>query len=286
MVSIGAFIGIIITIIVTLVGPIVVSIKYNVKNKGMGARKAWLLGTVGFVVYYVLTEILVLGLLVTFPWFQRLVGERYMVYSLILVISAAAFEVLALYVGAKILQKNMNYQQGMAAGLGYGGMEAIYLGGLTYVKKLVFAILINSGIFDMMYNPTVIYVVDSKERVRQYLLGKIRDDLLYTSDYLFYLAGYERILSALFHIAMSLLICYTVHKKKTVLGVGITFSAHFFGDFVPVFVKTLATPYYGSVISEGTAKIIIYAFLTLVAVGSVVLIQKIGKMWKNEEETC
>jgi len=44
----------------------------------------------------------------------------------------------------------------------------------------------------------------------------------------------------------------------------------------------LATPYLGSVISEGTAYVIIYSFLTVVAVASFVVIVMIGKKWKKE----
>lgn len=281
MVSTGAFIGIIVTLIITLLGPIIAAIVYSVKNKGKGVWKAWLLGAAGFFVLQVLIRIPVLNVLGTFPWFQRFAENHYMVYCLILAMTAALFEVVARFAVAKILQKNMNYQQGVAAGLGHGGIEAIILIGMTYINNLLYAVMINSGAFDTTVAQTgTLPVPNATELVDQ--LNQIKAALLETPAYAFYLAGYERILCMLFHTAMSLLVCYLVYKKKALVGVGIAFAAHFFVDFVSPVINGLATPYLGNVISQGTAYVLIYGILTAVAVGAVVVIGKICKKWKNE----
>ena len=281
MVSTGAFIGIIVTLIITLLGPIVAAIVYSAKNKGKGVWKAWLLGAAGFFVLQVLIRIPVLNVLGTFPWFQRFAENHYMVYCLILAMTAALFEVVARFAVAKILQKNMNYQQGVAAGLGHGGIEAMILIGMTYINNLLYAVMINSGAFDTTVAQTgTLPVPNATELVDQ--LNQIKAALLETPAYAFYLAGYERILCVLFHTAMSLLVCYLVYKKKALVGVGIAFAAHFFVDFVSPVINGLATPYLGNVISQGTAYVLIYGILTAVAVGAVVVIGKICKKWKNE----
>ncbi len=281
MVSTGAFIGIIVTLIVTLIGPIVAAIVYSVKNKGKGVWKAWLLGAAGFFILQVLIRIPILNVLGTFPWFQRFAENNYIVYCLILAMTAALFEVVARFAVAKILQKRMNYQQGVAAGLGHGGIEAMILIGMTYVNNLLYAVMINSGAFDAMVVQTgAAPVPNAAELVEQ--LNQIKTALIETPGYAFYLAGYERILCVLFHTAMSLLVCYMVCKEKALLGVGIAFAAHFFVDFVSPVVNGLATPYLGNVISQETAYVIVYSILTAVAVGAVVVIGKIGKKWKNE----
>lgn len=281
MVSTGAFIGIIITLIITLLGPIVAAIVYSVKNKGKGVWKAWLLGAAGFFVLQILIRVPVLNVLGTFPWFQRFAENHYIVYCLILALTAALFEVVARFAVAKILQKNMNYQQGVAAGLGHGGIEAIILIGMTYVNNLLYAIMINSGSLDeMIFRAGLSSWSNTTELADQ--LYQIKTALVETPGYTFYLAGYERILCVLFHTAMSLLVCHMVYKKKALLGVGIAFAAHFFVDFVSPLVNGLATPYLGNVISQGTAYVLVYGILTAVAVGAVALIGKICKKWKSE----
>lgn len=283
MVSTGAFIGIIVTLIITLVGPIVAAIVYSVKNKGKGVWKAWLLGAAGFFVLQVLIRIPILNVLGTFPWFQQFAENNYVVYCLILAMTAALFEVVARFVVAKILQKRMNYQQGVAAGLGHGGIEAMILIGMTYVNNLLYAVMINSGAFDATVAQTgALPVPNAAELVEQ--LKQIKVALIETPGYVFYLAGYERILCVLFHTAMSLLVCYMVYKKKALVGVGIAFVAHFFVDFVSPLVNGLATPYLGNVISQETAYVIVYGILTAVAVGAVVVIGKISKKWKCESQ--
>ncbi len=281
MVSTGAFIGIIVTLVITLLGPIIAAIVYSVKNKGKGVWKAWLLGAAGFFVLQVLIRVPVLNVLGTFPWFQSFAEKHYLVYCLILAMTAALFEVVARFAVAKILQKNMNYQQGVAAGLGHGGIEAILLIGMTYVNNLLYAVMINSGAFDATVAQTgALPVPNMAELVEQ--LNQIKSALIETPSYAFYLAGYERILCVLFHTAMSLLVCYMVYKKKALMGVGIAFAAHFAVDFVSPVINGLATPYLGNVISQGTAYVFVYGILTAVAVGAVVIIGKIRKLYATE----
>ena len=280
MVSTGAIIGIIVTLIVTLVGPLVAVIVYSVKNKGKGVWKAWLLGAAGFFVLQMLIRVPVLSVFGMFPWFQNFAENHYLVYCLILALTAALFEVVARFGVAKILQKNINYQQGVAAGLGHGGIEAMLLVGMNYVSNLLFAVMINSGAFDALYNPTMISF--GAEGALNEQLYQIKTALVETPAYAFYLAGYERLLCVLFHTAMSLLVCYMVYKKKAILGVGIAFGAHFFVDFVSPVVNGLATPYLGNVISQETAYVLVYGILTAVVVGSVAVISKVRKKWNCE----
>lgn len=283
MVSTGALIGIVVTLIVTLLGPLVVPIVYSIKNKGKGVWKAWLLGAAGFFVLQVLIRIPILNVLGAFPWFQRFAENQYVLYCLILALTAALFEVVARFSVAKILQKNMNCEQGVAAGLGHGGIEAMILIGMTYVSNLLYAVMINGGAFDGMVEQTSALAgsMDVSTVIEQ--LNGIKTALIETPAYTFYLAGYERILCVLFHTAMSLLVCYTVYKKRALVGVGIALAGHFCVDFVSPLVNGLATQYLGNVISTEAAYVIIYGFLTAVGVGSAVLIRKLCKKWKREE---
>ena len=178
----------------------------------------------------------------------------------------------------QILQKKINYEQGVAAGLGHGGIEAILIVGMTYINNLLYAIMINTGSFQGMIQDAL--RTSGPEVAEQLIM--VMDSLVEAPSYLFYLAGYERVLTVIFHTAMSLLVCYLVYKKKAVLGVGIAFVAHFLVDFIAPLINGLATPYLGSVITEGTAYMIIYSFLTVVAIASFVVIVMIGKKWKKE----
>lgn len=278
MVSTASMIAIIITLFITLIAPVVVWIIYGVKNKGKGVWKAFVLGAAGFVLLQMIIRMPILNIVSLIPGFGTFVAEYYVVYCLILAITAALFEVVARFGVAKILQKKINYEQGVAAGLGHGGIEAILIVGMTYINNLLYAIMINTGSFQGMIQDAL--RTSGPEVAEQLIM--VMDSLVEAPSYLFYLAGYERVLTVIFHTAMSLLVCYLVYKKKAVLGVGIAFVAHFMVDFIAPLINGLATPYLGSVITEGTAYVIIYSFLTVVAIASFVVIVMIGKKWKKE----
>ena len=279
MVSTASMIAIIITLFITLIAPVIVWIIYGVKNKGKGVWKALALGAAGFVLLQMIIRMPILNIVSLVPGFGTFVAEYYVVYCLILAFTAALFEVVARFGVAKILQKKINYEQGVAAGLGHGGIEAILIVGMTYINNLLYAIMINSGTFAQTIE--AVAATDTTGMAEAQLLA-IQASLVEAPSYLFYLAGYERVLTVIFHTAMSLLVCYLVYKKKAVLGVGIAFVMHFLVDFIAPLINGLATPYLGSVISEGTAYVIIYSFLTVVAIASFVVIVMIGKKWKKE----
>ena len=147
MVSTASMIAIIITLFITLIAPVIVWIIYGVKNKGKGVWKALALGAAGFVLLQMIIRMPILNIVSLIPGFGTFVAEYYVVYCLILAITAALFEVVARFAVAKILQKKINYEQGVAAGLGHGGIEAILIVGMTYINNLLYAIMINSGTF-------------------------------------------------------------------------------------------------------------------------------------------
>ncbi len=279
MVSTASMIAIIITLFITLIAPVIVWIINGVKNKGKGVWKALGLGAAGFVLLQMIIRMPILNIVSLIPGFGTFVAEYYVIYCLILAITAALFEVVARFGVAKILQKKINYEQGVAAGLGHGGIEAILIVGMTYINNLLYAIMINSGTFAQTIE--AVAATDTTGMAEAQLLA-IQASLVEAPSYLFYLAGYERVLTVIFHTAMSLLVCYLVYKKKAVLGVSIAFVAHFLVDFIAPLINGLATPYLGSVITEGTAYVIIYSFLTVVAIASFVVIVMIGKKWKKE----
>lgn len=279
MVSTASMIAIIITLFITLIAPVVVWIIYGVKNKGKGVWKALALGAAGFVLLQMIIRMPILSIVSMFPGFETFVTNYYVIYCLILAMTAALFEVVARFGVAKILQKKINYEQGVAAGLGHGGIEAILIVGMTYINNLLYAIMINSGAFAQTIE--AVSATDTTGMAEAQLLA-IQASLVEAPSYLFYLAGYERVLTVIFHTAMSLLVCYLVYKKKAVLGVSIAFVMHFLVDFVAPLINGLAMPYLGSVITEGTAYVIIYSFLTVVAIASFIVIVMFGKKWKKE----
>ena len=148
MVSGLSLVAMVVTLLICMVVPIVALIVYAVKNKGKGVWLAWFIGAAGFFVMQIIIRTPILSLLSLNQGFIKFANDYYIVYVAILAFTAALFEVVARFVGALILKKKQCYEVAVGAGLGHGGIEAIFLIGMTYVNNLLYSVMINTGAFD------------------------------------------------------------------------------------------------------------------------------------------
>ncbi len=281
MVSGASFAAMITTLFLSAVLPVVILIMFALVRRKKGVVPAWLLGAAGFFVMQVIIRLPIVSLLSAIPSFAVFVEKFYVLYCFILALTAALFEVVARFGVAKILQKNINPEKGLAAGLGHGGIEAIVIIGMSYVSNLINAIMINAGMYDTLIKEAAA-VKDGAVVAAQ--LTAAKEVMITTAPTLFLLAGYERVLTMIFHAAMSLLVCYLVYKRKAIVGVLIAFLAHFAVDFAAPLVQGLATPYLGNLISQTTSYTVVYIFLTAFALASLAVIIFIMRKWRNEEK--
>ena len=270
MVSTFSLVAMVVTLLICMVVPFLAVIIYAAKNKKKGVWIAWLVGAAGFFVMQIIIRTPILSVLSLSPEFIKFANDYYIVYALILAFTAALFEVVARFVGAIILKKKQCYEVAVGAGLGHGGIEAIFLVGMTYVNNLLYSIMINTGTFDVMIESSAQMGVD--EYSLQALLD-VKTTLVDTAPALYLLAGYERILTMILHVAMTVLVFYFVNKKKSFVGILLCLLIHTVIDFVPAFMMSIA--------SANIAYIVVYAFLTAMAVAGIVIIISIGKKWKK-----
>ena len=266
-----------VTLFISLILPIVLLVVYTLKNKGKQIVSAWFLGAGGFFVLQILVRMPILGALSLQPGFQAFAENNYVLYVLILGFTAGLFEVIGRLAVAKIISKNLTYERSIAAGLGHGGIEAILLIGTTYISNLLYAMMINTNTFDGMVEQAKAMGADVTS------LLTVKEALLTTPAYLFGLSGYERLLTMICHTAMSLLVCYFMYRKQTVKGVLISLTLHTVLDSVVGLISGLSTPHMGNVISQNTCYVLSYVFLTLMAVVSLVIIQKVKRVFHKED---
>lgn len=270
MVPVSALITITITLLITLVAPIAIFIFYGIRHSKEGIWSALALGALGFFVMQMVIRIPILQALSLLPGFVAFANNHYVIYSLILAFTAGLFELVGRYVVAKLMAKRLTYHRSVAAGLGHGGIEAILLVGMTYINNLLYSFMINTGAFDALINQV-------STSVDVYPLISIKETLIETPAAIYLLAGYERILTMICHLAMTLIVCYFVAKKQDIKGVVICLALHTLLDagagLIPYFV-----PISGENATLGY--IAIYAFLTIMAVISCFIIGKIASAFK------
>ena len=281
MVSTATIITVSITLFICLFLPMILYVLYGINNKGQGVWTAWLLGAAGFFVFQIIIRTPIISILSVLPGFMDFVAEYYVLYCLILASTAAVFEVAGRYIVAKLLVKSrggLTFKKSFAAGLGHGSIEAMLIVGMTYVNNLLYIVMINTGAFDSLVEQTAAMGVDTAQLVA------VKDSLINTAPATFLLGGYERVLTVILHIALSMLVCYFVTRKQDWLGIAVCVLIHWAVDFIAPMINGLATEYLGNAISTTTAYIIVYVFLTAVAVGSIFAVRYFKNSWAEKSE--
>ena len=261
-------VSIIFTLIVSLILPLAFLVIYALRNKKQGIWSAWLLGALGFFVSQMLIRIPILTALSRSAGFIAFVQTHPLIYGLALAFTAGLFEVAGRYAVACILKKNLTYRRALAAGLGHGGIEAIILTGLLYAQNLVYLVMLQTGTLDALIAQTT----DATA------LLTIKDGLMNTSWVRFLLAGFERLLAMTCHAAMSMLVCYGVHRNRALPGVLACLAMHTCMDFI-----ASISLFVGKGLSQTMAYTIIYVLLTAVTVFAIVILKTIRARWAAEE---
>ncbi|RQD75185.1 MAG: YhfC family intramembrane metalloprotease [Candidatus Syntrophonatronum acetioxidans] len=167
---------------------------------------AVLVGALVFVVSQMLLRIPLLQYLSGMPWYQQLAGNLLLI-ALLLSVTAGLFEEVGRFLGFKyLLRRHLSWKNGIAFGIGHGGIEAIILVGLTYINNIVYSLMINRGTFDQMIAP----------QLGPQMADYIKDQLINTSPDMFAAAGLERAFTIVIHIALSLVVLLAVTKGKPI----------------------------------------------------------------------
>lgn len=268
MVPVATTLCIVLSLLISLVLPVVLLVVFAAKRKKQGIISAWLLGAAGFFVTQILIRLPILTALSSRSWFIDFSQRHLFAYAFSLAFTAGLFELAGRFLVAKLLARNLTYRRGLAAGLGHGGIEAMLIVGMAYVNNLVYIAMINSGSFDAILAQTAAAGVDVTQ------LEMIRDQMLSASPALFLMAGFERILAMIAHIAMSMLVCYGVARKKAAPCVLLCLAIHTCIDL---------TAGLSLVLPQNTAYVIIYSILTAVAVFSLYVIRELHRRWPKTE---
>lgn len=184
---------------------------------------AVVVGILTFSISQMIIRLPLISYLNTKMWFVDNIKSNNILYILFLAFSAGIFEEIARFLGFKFCLKNkLSWKNGIACGIGHGGIEAVLLVGITYVSNIVLSSLINSSTFDTVIVPKMPQAVI------------MRETLINTSSYMFLFGGLERIFTIILHIAFSIVVLEGVIKKQ---GKYLLYAIllHTFIDFIAVY---------------------------------------------------
>lgn len=260
------------TFFVSLILPLAFLVYYALRHKKQGIWSAWLLGALGFIVPQILIRIPILTALSRTDGFVNFAQTHPLVYGLSLAVTAGLFEVVGRYAAARCLKKNLTYRRALAAGMGHGGIEAILITGLAYVSNLVFLVMLQTGGFEAAIAQTTAAGGDATA------LLTAKDTLMNTSWILFFLAGFERLLTMTCHASMSMIVCYAIYRKRILPGLLICLAIHTTIDSVAGISLMIGR---GLTLAQGYT--MIYILLMAFAVLAILILKNIRARWAAEE---
>jgi len=234
----------VITLVISVFLPIFLWVFFAKKDKGISL--AILAGSLGFVVPQLLIRIPILQFLSSNSSWMDFAARNIALYLAVIALSAALFETVGRYLVFKLfLRRKLSFYAGLGAGIGHGGVESIVLVGLSYVSNLTVSIMFNMGALSNVpgIEDTVAILINTPA----------------TS---FLAAGFERAFTIAFHIALSVILCLFMSKKKTAIGFIICVVSHTAVDFFVPLMSGQGLPIY---LIEGVVFIIavISVFVTV-----------------------
>jgi uncharacterized membrane protein YhfC len=138
--------------------------------------------------------------------YTKSVLENPWIYAIYASLAAAFFEETGRLIAFKfILKKYRTAADGIAYGLGHGGIEFLLIGGIGAINILVMAVLINHNGFDVLLNAKNIPVNQIKE---------IKNSVL-DVDFTNVLLGlFERSMALIMQVGMTMMVFYAVVTRK------------------------------------------------------------------------
>lgn len=216
-------------------------------------------GVLIFFVFQVIVRIPIIQILEAVIGLSTLMP--YYVYVLVLSFTAGLFEESGRYLAFSVFLKNKrDFKDGLAYGIGHGGIEAIILVGIAMIVNVFYAVLINQGGFEVVFQSAM--PPEQIEAMKQMFIALRPQDVL--------LGGFERIFAICLHLALTFIILSGFRYQKKGLYYGIALLIHTAVNFVAI-----------SLLSIGLSAWLVEGFLALVAIASIVYVIQCKKRYND-----
>lgn len=172
---------------------------YFHKKYGAGIVPA-LVGAAAFVVFAMVLE-QGMHLLVLRPQADGTTAltDRPILYMLYGCFAAGIFEETARFLSFRLLRRKYGgIGTALSYGVGHGGIEAVLIGGIAMIANLVYTLTLSDGMS-----------TDLLKYMDQMTLAA-------TPSYLFLISGVERMLALTIHIALSVIVFYSVYEPRKI----------------------------------------------------------------------
>lgn len=255
MVSISSMMMMCLTLMICFGVPL--GLFWFVRRRYQASIKSFFVGMIVFIVTTQILEAVVHVYLLKVNQTTSIWLMQPLIYSLYGGLMAGVFEETGRYFSFKwFLKKENRIQDGVSYGIGHGGIEAMLIVGTTYLNNLIFSVLINQGWIENL-------------GLSAELEETVVTQLTQISPIIFGLAGYERLMTIMIQIGLSILVFKGVRERKICYYV----LAVFIHAILDVPAALVQVGMFNIYVVEG--------FITLIAIGFIIFMVK---QFKNYHE--
>ncbi|RST77019.1 YhfC family intramembrane metalloprotease [Siminovitchia acidinfaciens] len=259
MVSSVTIASIAISLIVAVGAPIALLIIF--KKKFNISLKVLIFGVLTFILFAQVLEGLVHGYFLVFNKSTKAYFDNVWLFMLYGGLMAGIFEETGRFIVMKfMLKKYREWKDGLAFGLGHGGIEAMLIVGVTNVTMIVLAFMINGGTYDS-------FVTGEAAAA----MAPLYDQLTGPASVIQLFGGVERLGALAIHLGLSILVLYGIRKGKNIYLL-YAILIHAVMDFP------------AALYQKGIINIfIVEAYLLILAIGFIIWIVKSRAMFYDEK---
>ena len=196
--------------------------------------KTFFIGCLIFFVFAMVFEGNINRLIFNTPFGETL-NNNIWLYALFGGFMAGLFEEVGRFFGFQFIKEKMdNDYNALMYGAGHGGMEMFLLFSVTMINNLIFSSMINSGSID-----TVLSSLSGNELTQ---MEAVVDSLVSYPAYMFIIGIFERIFALMLHMALSVLVWFSVKDKSKRYLFFIAILIHMFVDAASVLMASFEWP--------------------------------------------
>lgn len=140
---------------------------------------------------------------------SQFINARPILWAIVLGLFPGVFEETGRFIAFKtVLRNRRNRETSISYGIGHGGIEVVLVLGITYITYIVYAVMINNGMFQGLVDQVTAQAPDQAGAI--YTLA---DQLAVLSFADVGVGMFERIFAFLFHVGASILVFYAARDR-------------------------------------------------------------------------
>ena len=234
-VHIGAsqFVWLALGVVISFIVPVAIAVVWKIKKKE--PFTSVLAGAAAFLLFAIILEKPIQSLLII-PTslglkdhaLSTFVNARPVLFSLLLGLFPGVFEETGRLITFKtVLRKRKNRETSISYGIGHGGFEMMYVFGMAYIQYIVYAVMINAGVFQSVIDQVAEVAPDQTAA-----LYEVVNSLTAFSFADLGIGLVERAFAILFHIGASILVFYACRDRGKIWLYPLAIVLHTGMDFI------------------------------------------------------